>query len=240
MAPHVGLLTAPAAQIALAAIFGIMLLHERLRMGQWLGLVLGVTGVALVVGEAAVESVARFQGLVLAFVGVLGLVAGTLYFGRFCRGVPLLPGATAQFLSAAAVASLGRGFGSASCGLDADCCRSRCLEHRHGFSSKPIVVICMWTAPFMCFVSDEPPYGTSMPGAGAVHHINSDMGGVAFLTTEEPAHLGRQQQKPRTNAEGRELPCHSEAVPFQPRAFANFRLPSGDLMCGGSHWLRHG
>jgi drug/metabolite transporter (DMT)-like permease len=107
MAPHVGLLTAPAAQIALAAIFGIMLLHERLRMGQWLGLVLGVTGVALVVGEAAVESVARFQGLVLAFVGVLGLVAGTLYFGRFCRGVPLLPGATAQFLSAAAVASLG-------------------------------------------------------------------------------------------------------------------------------------
>jgi hypothetical protein len=22
-------------------------------------------------------------------------------------------------------------------------------------------------------VSDEPPYGTSMPGAGAVHHINS-------------------------------------------------------------------
>jgi drug/metabolite transporter (DMT)-like permease len=38
---------------------------------------------------------------------VLGLVAGTIYFGRFCRGVSLLPGATAQFLSAAAFASLG-------------------------------------------------------------------------------------------------------------------------------------
>ena len=115
MAPHVGLLTAPAAQIALVqsltplltAIFGMMLLRERLRMGQWLGLVLGVAGVALVVGEAALESAARFQGLLLAFVGVLGLVAGTLYFGRFCRGVPLLPGATAQFLSAATVASIG-------------------------------------------------------------------------------------------------------------------------------------
>ena len=59
------------------------------------------------VGEAALESAARLQGLALAFVGVLGLVAGTLYFGLFCRGVPLLPGATAQFLSAAAVASLG-------------------------------------------------------------------------------------------------------------------------------------
>jgi drug/metabolite transporter (DMT)-like permease len=115
MAPHVGLMTTPAAQIALVqsltplltAILGMMLLRERLRMGQWLGLALGVAGVALVVGEAALESPARFQGLLLAFVGVLGLVAGTLYFGRFCRGVPLLPGATAQFLSAATVASLG-------------------------------------------------------------------------------------------------------------------------------------
>jgi drug/metabolite transporter (DMT)-like permease len=115
MAPHVGLVTAPAAQIALVqsltplltAIFGMRLLHERLGMGQWMGLALGMAGVALVVGEAALESPARFQGLVLAFIGVLGLVAGTLYFGRFCRGVPLLPGATAQFLSAAMVASLG-------------------------------------------------------------------------------------------------------------------------------------
>jgi drug/metabolite transporter (DMT)-like permease len=115
MAPHVGLLTAPAAQIALVqsltplltALLGMMLLHERLRIGQWLGLALGTAGVALVVGEAALDSAARLHGLVLAFVGVLGLVAGTLYFGRFCRGVPLLPGATAQFISAAIVASLG-------------------------------------------------------------------------------------------------------------------------------------
>ena len=61
MAPHVGLLTAPAAQIALVqpltplltAVFGMLLLHERLRTGQWLGLSLGMAGVALVVGEAA-------------------------------------------------------------------------------------------------------------------------------------------------------------------------------------------
>jgi drug/metabolite transporter (DMT)-like permease len=71
----------------------MMLLRERLRMGQWLGLALGVADVALVVGEAALESPARFQGLVLAFVGVLGLVAGTLYFGRFCRG----PSATRSY-----------------------------------------------------------------------------------------------------------------------------------------------
>jgi hypothetical protein len=77
-----------------------------LRGRQWLGLALGFAGVGLVVGQAALESATRFQGLVLAFIGVLGLVGGTLYFGRFCRGVPLLPGAAAQFLAAAGVSAL--------------------------------------------------------------------------------------------------------------------------------------
>lgn len=115
MPPHVGLLLAPAGQIALVqsltplltAVLGVFLLQERLRPRQWLGLVLGIFGVGLVVGHAAFESAARFNGLILAFAGVLGLVAGTLYFGRFCRGVALLPGATAQFVSAAIVSGLG-------------------------------------------------------------------------------------------------------------------------------------
>jgi drug/metabolite transporter (DMT)-like permease len=115
MAPHVALVTTPAAQIALVqsltplltAACGVLLLNERLRSAQWLGLVLGLMGVGLVVGAAALESAARLQGLILAFVGVLGLVAGTLYFGRFCRDVPLLQGATVQFISAAVVSSLG-------------------------------------------------------------------------------------------------------------------------------------
>ena len=115
MGPHVGLLMAPAAQIALVqsltplltALFGLVVLHEQLLIAQWLGLTLGVAGVGLVVGQAALESTARLEGLLLAFVGVISLVAGTVYFGRFCRGVPLLPGATAQFLAAAIVAALG-------------------------------------------------------------------------------------------------------------------------------------
>lgn len=115
MAPHVGLQMAPAAQVALVqsltplltAAFGLVFLGEWLRTGQWLGLALGLAGVGLVVGEAALQSAVRLEGLVLAFVGVLGLVAGTLYFKRFCRDVPLLPGATAQFLGAAVVASIG-------------------------------------------------------------------------------------------------------------------------------------
>jgi len=115
MAPHVGLLMVPAAQIALVqsltplltAAFGLLVLRERLLTSQWLGLTLGLAGASLVVGQAGLESTARFEGLLLAFVGVVSLVAGTVYFGRFCRGIPLLPGATAQFLAAAIVAALG-------------------------------------------------------------------------------------------------------------------------------------
>ncbi|MGH7154779.1 MAG: DMT family transporter [Acetobacteraceae bacterium] len=109
MAPHVGLTLVAAAPLALVqsltplltAALGVMVLKERLRPAQWLGMLLGLAGVALVVGLAAAASRARLNGLLLGGVGVLGLVSGTLYFGRFCRGVPLLPGATAQFIAAA-------------------------------------------------------------------------------------------------------------------------------------------
>ncbi len=114
MPPHVGMRWVPAAHIALVqsltplltAALGVVLLREPLRPRQWMGLVLGMTGVAIVVGPAAFGSATHLEGLALAFLGVIGLVAGTLYFRRFCRDIPLLPGATAQFLSGAAVAGL--------------------------------------------------------------------------------------------------------------------------------------
>jgi len=115
MAPHVGLTMVGAAPLALVqsltplltAALGVVVLGERLGALQWLGLMLGVVGVALVVGLEAAESTARLDGLLLGGLGVLGLVAGTLWFGRFCRGVPLLAGATAQFVAAALVSALG-------------------------------------------------------------------------------------------------------------------------------------
>src|SRR5438270_5038869 len=64
MAPHAGVLRAPAAQIALVqsltplltAALATVLLHERLRRPQWAGLVLGLAGVGSVVGQAALQS----------------------------------------------------------------------------------------------------------------------------------------------------------------------------------------
>ncbi|MGH7191864.1 MAG: DMT family transporter, partial [Acetobacteraceae bacterium] len=90
----------------LTAVLGIMVLGEMLRPAQWLGMALGVAGVALIVGLAAAESTARLDGLALAGLGVIGLVSGTVYFGRFCRGVPMLPNVTAQFVAAAMLATL--------------------------------------------------------------------------------------------------------------------------------------
>jgi drug/metabolite transporter (DMT)-like permease len=114
MAPHAGMLVASSAQVALVqsltplltAALGVVLLREPLRLAQWGGLVLGTAGVALVAGQAALNAPAQFDGLVLAFVGVIGIVSGTLYFGRFCRGIDLFAGTTAQF-TLAAVFSLG-------------------------------------------------------------------------------------------------------------------------------------
>ena len=87
----------------LTALLGGPLLGEWLGLRQWFGLVLGAVGVALVVGMAATGNTAEFAGLVVGAGGVLALTAGTLYYARFCRDVPLLPGTTVQFISASAV-----------------------------------------------------------------------------------------------------------------------------------------
>src|SRR5919199_3549824 len=112
---HWGLVRAGAAPLALiqslnpilTALLGGPLLGEWLRLPQWLGLVLGAAGVGLVVGTAAVSNPTQFDGLAVGLVGVLALTAGTLYYGRFCRGVPLLPGSAVQFISASIVCAVG-------------------------------------------------------------------------------------------------------------------------------------
>jgi drug/metabolite transporter (DMT)-like permease len=89
----------------LTAVLAWPLLGERLRPLQVVGLALGTAGVVLIVGLAAAQSAVQLNLLLLSGLGVVGLVGGTLYFARFCRGVPMLEGATVQFI-AAAVAGL--------------------------------------------------------------------------------------------------------------------------------------
>lgn len=111
MTAHVAMTRVPAAPIALiqtlnpllTAALAAPILGERLRPLQWLGLLLGASGVVLIVGLAALHSQVELRLLLLTVAGVLALCCGTLYFGRFCRGVPLLEGTTVQFLASAAV-----------------------------------------------------------------------------------------------------------------------------------------
>jgi drug/metabolite transporter (DMT)-like permease len=106
---HVAMVHVGAAPIALVqtlnplltALLAWPLLGERLRPLQWLGLLLGAAGVVLIVGLAAARSPLELNGLLLAVAGTVGLCGGTLYFGRFCRGVPILEGTTVQLLAAA-------------------------------------------------------------------------------------------------------------------------------------------
>lgn len=109
MTAHYAMVHTGAAPIALVqtlnplltALLAWPLLGEALRPRQWLGLVLGAAGVVLVVGLAAARSPVELNGLLLTAGGVVGLCSGTLYFGLFCRGVPMLEGTAVQLIAAA-------------------------------------------------------------------------------------------------------------------------------------------
>ena len=114
MTAHVAMTRTEAAPIALiqtlnplfSAALAWPLLGERLRPAQVLGLLLGSAGVLLILGLAAVNSRVELPGLLAATAGVFALSCGTLYYRRFCRGIPPLQGATAQFLASAIVCTV--------------------------------------------------------------------------------------------------------------------------------------
>lgn len=88
------------------------LLNERLSKGQWLGLVMGLAGIALVLGGKLDPGEALFQGfglgaLASVLVALAGISLGTLYQKRFCTGMPLLGGTVVQYLATGALMGLG-------------------------------------------------------------------------------------------------------------------------------------
>lgn len=88
------------------------LLNERLGTVQWLGLALGLIGIALVLGGKLDPGEALFQGfglgaLVSVLVALVGISLGTLYQKRFCTGMPLLGGTAVQYLATGVLLGLG-------------------------------------------------------------------------------------------------------------------------------------
>lgn len=89
----------------LTAMLGWIILGERMRLAQWLGLGLGVAGVVLVVGVAPVlgQSVAA---ALLAVGGIVCFAVGTIYFRRYCGASALLAGNAVQMGSAAVLCAI--------------------------------------------------------------------------------------------------------------------------------------
>lgn len=73
----------------LTAFISSFLLGERIGAVQWLGFALGFAGVVMIVGVEP-GGFALTPGLGWAFVSMICIVAGTLYFNRYCRNAPLL------------------------------------------------------------------------------------------------------------------------------------------------------
>jgi len=81
------------------------LLGERVSPRQWLGLVLGFVGVALVVANK-LGHVPLAAMLLPALVALLGITLGTLYQKRFCAHFDLRTGSLIQFLPTAVLTAL--------------------------------------------------------------------------------------------------------------------------------------
>ncbi len=75
-------------------------LDERLRPRQWLGLVLGFFGVALVVIDKLTWRGPDTLGVVAAIIALLGITGGTLYQKRHATGMHLVTGSCVQFAAA--------------------------------------------------------------------------------------------------------------------------------------------
>lgn len=77
------------------------LLGERVSRRQWLGLALGIAGVALVVARRLTLGFGTSEGITWAFVGLLGITFGTLYQKKFCAQMDPRTGSAVQFFVAA-------------------------------------------------------------------------------------------------------------------------------------------
>lgn len=88
------------------ALAGGFLLGAAVTRRQWLGLILGLAGVVLVLGEKALQATdSMFDGfgpeaLLLAFIAMVGITANTLYQKKYCQQADLITGGFIQALTA--------------------------------------------------------------------------------------------------------------------------------------------
>jgi len=90
-------------QPLLTGVLAAPLLGERVSPRQWLGLVLGFGGLALVVAEKVDFGTGAAIGAAIGGAGLLGITFGTLYQKRFCAAIDIRAAVTIQNVASALV-----------------------------------------------------------------------------------------------------------------------------------------
>lgn len=85
-----------ALQPLLVAILSSFMLRESVGIQQWIGLILGLIGVALVVGEGATFNSHYLIAVIFAVIGLLGMALGNLYQKKFCSQMNVYTGGFIQ------------------------------------------------------------------------------------------------------------------------------------------------
>lgn len=92
-----------ALQPLVTAVVAAPLLSERLQRPQWLGVVLGLLGVALVVWHKVDLRALSWPALVAVTIALAAITTGTLYQRRFCPAIDLRAASVVQFVASALV-----------------------------------------------------------------------------------------------------------------------------------------
>ncbi|MEM1299626.1 MAG: EamA family transporter [Pseudomonadota bacterium] len=82
------------------ALLAIAWLGEKMRAVQWLGMALGVSGVALVVARKLGAGIGDMDGVLLCTFGLIGIAIGSVMQKRAGEDTPMLAGNAVQFASA--------------------------------------------------------------------------------------------------------------------------------------------
>ncbi len=83
--------------------FAASTVNEHVNRRQWLGLLMGLAGVALVVSEKLTPTGASVINVTLCVLALLSITAGTLYQKRHCPRFDLRSGAMIQFVASALI-----------------------------------------------------------------------------------------------------------------------------------------
>lgn len=87
-------------QPLLVAAFAGVLLGERVSRRQWVGLALGLAGVALILFHKLGRGLGDGLGVLACLAALLGISVGTLYQKRYCARMDLRTGSAIQFAAA--------------------------------------------------------------------------------------------------------------------------------------------